>query len=155
MLNNVELDGYTLIGPGQTMEPEMRVDCEYNNCTSLKSPGATIISPIAMSLTGVIGTVPKSNASTWFNEMCNLNRQRHSHRNDPSDETGTQSNSLLRAGGRISVGWPDRHYHHYHSGHFELQSWILLRRGKSISELFRLAKHLPIWWHSIAEWTPE
>ena len=37
------------------LDTKLEVGCEFNNCTSVSSPGANIASPIAMSLFGILG----------------------------------------------------------------------------------------------------
>lgn len=39
------------------MDTKLEASCEFSNCTLLKSPDANILSPIAMSLTGVFGNM--------------------------------------------------------------------------------------------------
>lgn len=37
------------------MDTKLEVGCEFNNCTSVSSPGANIASPITSSLFGILG----------------------------------------------------------------------------------------------------
>lgn len=37
------------------MHTKLEVGCEFNNCTSVTSPGANIASPITSSLFGILG----------------------------------------------------------------------------------------------------